>query len=191
MKNIFKKPLKFISSRLFYLVIGIFLAIGATYVYATWDQAKTGGSGQLTETNWNELVTMIENNIAGGRVTWKGYTASTYNGNMGGVRGMNAKCDTNYTGSHACTWDEIIKLGTSFPGSTDAWVVDGALPIGISEGEGYVYCTKDLTACSFNMLCGSWTSAGDWRAYGPFYQMSTQTMNIILCNIQKYIPCCK
>jgi len=45
MKNIFKKVLKFVSSRLIYLVIGIFLAIGATYVYATWDQARTGDSG--------------------------------------------------------------------------------------------------------------------------------------------------
>ncbi|MDD5071732.1 MAG: hypothetical protein PHQ42_03285 [Patescibacteria group bacterium] len=60
MKNIFKKTLKFISSRLIYLVIGIFLAVGATYVYATWDQARTGGSGQLAESNWNELVNMLE-----------------------------------------------------------------------------------------------------------------------------------
>ncbi|MFA4833266.1 MAG: hypothetical protein WC619_00280 [Patescibacteria group bacterium] len=66
MKNIFKKSLKFISSRLLYLVIGILLAISATYVYATWDSAKTGGSGQLTEANWNELVTMIQNNLGAG-----------------------------------------------------------------------------------------------------------------------------
>ena len=65
MKDIFKKALKFVSSRLVYLVIGIFLAIGATYVYATWDQARTGDSGLLTEANWNELVTMVENNIGG------------------------------------------------------------------------------------------------------------------------------
>jgi hypothetical protein len=66
MKSIFSKSLRFISSRLLYLVIGIFLAVGATYVYATWDTARTGGSGQLTEANWNELVTMIENNIGSG-----------------------------------------------------------------------------------------------------------------------------
>jgi len=30
MKNIFKKTLKFVSSRLTYLIIGIFIAIGAT-----------------------------------------------------------------------------------------------------------------------------------------------------------------
>ena len=77
MKNIFKKTLKFISSRLLYLVVGIFLAVGATYVYATWDQAKTGGSGQLTEANWNELVTMIQNNINSGPSSWD---CGVYNG---------------------------------------------------------------------------------------------------------------
>ena len=64
MKNILKKTAQFISSRLLYLVIGIFLAIGATYVYATWDAARTGDSGQLTETNWNQLATMLETEIS-------------------------------------------------------------------------------------------------------------------------------
>lgn len=61
MKNIFLKTAKFIISRLFYLALGIFLAIGATYVYATWDQAKTGGSEQLSENNWNALVNELHN----------------------------------------------------------------------------------------------------------------------------------
>ena len=61
MKNIFKKTLKFISSQLTYLIIGIFLAIGATYVYAAWNEAKTGGSGQLGQSNWNSLVNEVHN----------------------------------------------------------------------------------------------------------------------------------
>jgi len=60
-KNIFKKTLKFVSSRLTYLIIGIFIAIGATYVYAAWNDAKTGDSGQLSQTNWNSLVNEIHN----------------------------------------------------------------------------------------------------------------------------------
>jgi len=61
MKNIFKKTFKFISSRLIYLVIGIFIAIGATYVYAAWNDAKTGDSGQLGQSNWNALVNEVHN----------------------------------------------------------------------------------------------------------------------------------
>ena len=61
MKNIFKKTLKFISSRLVYLIIGIFLAVSITYVYAAWDDAKTGDSDQLSQSNWNALVDEVHN----------------------------------------------------------------------------------------------------------------------------------
>jgi hypothetical protein len=61
MKNIIFKISKFISSRLLYLIIGMFLAIGATYVYATWNDAQTGSSGQLGQSNWNALVTEVHN----------------------------------------------------------------------------------------------------------------------------------
>ena len=61
-----KKIGAFIASRALYFMLGLLIAVGATYVYATWDQARTGDSGELSEPNWNELVTMIENNIGGG-----------------------------------------------------------------------------------------------------------------------------
>lgn len=59
---IIKKLGSVITSRIFYLILGIFLAAGFV-AYATWDEARTGGSGQLTEANWNALVTMVEEEI--------------------------------------------------------------------------------------------------------------------------------
>ncbi len=44
---------------LFFLMLGLFLAVGATIVYATWNEAKTGGSGQLSEANWNAMVDQL------------------------------------------------------------------------------------------------------------------------------------
>ncbi|MFA4833274.1 MAG: hypothetical protein WC619_00320 [Patescibacteria group bacterium] len=61
MKNIIFKTLKFISSRLVYLLVGIFLAVSITCVYAAWNDAKTGGSGQLGQSNWNALVSEVHN----------------------------------------------------------------------------------------------------------------------------------
>ena len=61
--SIIKKIGAFIASRALYLALGIFLATGFA-AYATWDQARTTANpGELTETNWNEIVTMIENGI--------------------------------------------------------------------------------------------------------------------------------
>ncbi|MFA5318490.1 MAG: hypothetical protein WC323_03390, partial [Patescibacteria group bacterium] len=63
-----------------------------------------------------------------GGLQWAGYTGA-FTGELGGVKGMNAKCQASYSGSHACTWDEIIKLGTSYPWTSYAWVVDGSYSI--------------------------------------------------------------
>ncbi|MDD5291293.1 MAG: hypothetical protein PHZ04_04255 [Patescibacteria group bacterium] len=96
MKNIFKKSLKFISSRLFYLIIGIFLAVGATYVYATWDSAKTGGTGQLSESNWNELATMLQSEFSAlnTKIDAKGQCFNTFGG---------CYCDTYPSNNCPCT----------------------------------------------------------------------------------------
>jgi len=197
MKNIFLKTAKFIISRLFYLALGIFLAIGATYVYATWDQAKTGGSGQLTELNWNELVTMIENNIGTGGVTWKGYTSPT-SGAMGGTMGMNDKCNAQYSGSHACTWDEIIKLGNTFDwtNANYAWVVDGVQAGFSNPSDRYFTMLKDgttyFTTSAVIATCTGWTSDSA-TLYGPALcvttsgKLCTQTCSTVGAKI----PCCK
>ena len=63
-----KKIGTFIASRALYFVLGVLIAVGGTYVYATWDGAKTNvapnnNPGQLSEGNWNELVNMVENGI--------------------------------------------------------------------------------------------------------------------------------
>ncbi|MBU4579591.1 hypothetical protein KKB43_01080 [Patescibacteria group bacterium] len=59
---IIKKLGSVVSSRVFYLILGIFLAAGFV-AYATWDEARTGGSGQLTEANWNSFVNMLESGL--------------------------------------------------------------------------------------------------------------------------------
>jgi hypothetical protein len=60
MKNKILKITKIFFSRSFWLVLGIFFAISATYVLASWNDAKTGGSGELSENNWNNMVDALE-----------------------------------------------------------------------------------------------------------------------------------
>ena len=191
-----QKTLKFISSRLLYLVVGIFLAIGATYVYATWDSARTGGSGQLSETNWNELVTMIENNIGGGGgPVWAGYTVATYNGNMGGIKGMNEKCEASYTGSHACRYDEILQLGADYPYTFDAWIIDGGYLVfdyGIAKQmtkDGFVFGQPTSTSNGVPN-CRGWTSQADSNdSLGP--AIFVNNIDLRGCDESFRIPCCE
>jgi hypothetical protein len=60
MKDKIFKITKIFFSRSFWLVLGIFFAISVTYVFASWNDAKTGGSGQMTENNWNSMVDALE-----------------------------------------------------------------------------------------------------------------------------------
>lgn len=93
----------------------------------------------------------------------------TYDGNMDnanaiGTEGINYVCDQNYAGSHACTYDEIIKLGDAYTYALHAWIVDGLYVISDGDGSRYTYVTKDgegavedITAIAAN--CDGWTSA--------------------------------
>ena len=45
--------------KLFYVFLGLSLAISSYHVYATWDDAKTGGAGTLGQAGWNAMVDEI------------------------------------------------------------------------------------------------------------------------------------
>ena len=165
MKNIFKKTLKFISSRLLYLVVGIFLAVGATYVYATWDQARTGGSGQLSETNWNELANMVQSEFSSLNTKVDGISgggAGTYMmGNSSQVYGCFAKytCD-NFGSYHLCGPDEW----TGRLRDPAHWVANTNIAIG-----GWV----DTGTNSYDLSnpapdCGGYSASNCWFAAGRY-----------------------
>ena len=153
MLNSIFKLVKFISSRFLLFIIGIFLAIGATYIYAAWDDAKTGDSGLLTETNWNELVTMTENNLdvtVSSRLAAASYTAE---------RGTdNAALASNYTATRAGYLD-TLKTGPRGP-----VVAMSAERVGtLAHGPAAKYC-YDLSATAEVAMDGDTTTTyTDWR----------------------------
>ena len=161
MRNFFKKVLKFVSSRLTYLIIGIFLAIGATYVYATWDSARTGGSGQLSEANWNELVTMIQNNIGagGGLKVYKadGTTLLGYYGGFSNTASSIANCsgwalwDTtgvlhNMVSTDCTGYPPSIKLYYTGTGCTGSIYADRDTGAGVKT-DGTIFVETDASSC--------------------------------------------
>lgn len=139
MKNIFLKTSKFISSRLIYLIIGIFIAVSITFVYAAWNEAKTGGSGQLSQSNWNTLVNEIHSKCGSNcDVSATGATASSntltetnWNNLIDFVSNTlvdctadnNGKCFINQTSKSALDTDlaaDNIKPGVTIFGVTGA-----------------------------------------------------------------------
>ncbi len=123
--------------------------------------------------------------------TWAGYTASSFNANMGTIMGMNAKCEADFSGSHACTYDEILKLGSNFPNSVHAWIIDGSYASGTSS---VFWVTKDgtnTTGTSYGTCLGWTTSTNSSSSYLAPYMNTNGRVYFATCNNTYKIPCCK
>ena len=116
---------------------------------------------------------------------WAGYTSTAYYGyNAGGTKGVNRKCNAEYPGSHACTYDEIIKLGTEYPWTKYAWVIDGQYPDGTTKD-----CTEQSPS-NYLPNCGGWSTKTsglkDGAVASPGGYLIKQD-----CKKSKYpFPCC-
>jgi len=131
------------------------------------------------------------------RVQWRGYTAATYQGGaVGGGNGAAAKCEADHAGSHPCTSLEIWTLGTAYPATSAAWVIDGhAIAHGVSAatyttstwpGENarrYLINTSDYTNCN------SWSTNNGF--YSGAYMSGRNFQPSRSCNNTHKLPCCE
>ena len=84
---------------------------------STWVSASNGGC---------QVARALACCRGGSLVRFRGYTANTYTGNLGGRAGANAICNANFSRSHFCTdweWDQAGSPGPVPNGSV--WVDDG------------------------------------------------------------------
>ena len=56
--------------------------------------------------------------------TFEGFTTTKYTGDLGGFSGANAKCNSEFAGSHICSYEELF---SSYTNETmqDAWIYNG------------------------------------------------------------------
>jgi hypothetical protein len=141
----------------------------------------------------SDAATKAYVDAAGGAPTWAGYTPSSYNGNLGGTLGMHAKCRTAYAGSHACTYEEIVDLGDSYPNTSSAWLREAVTGAFFSSVYNYnVFYFKDgntaaLHYSDMNVTCSGWVGSSGYGTY-----ISTNgNINSMGCSIGLPIPCCQ
>ncbi|UCD16103.1 MAG: hypothetical protein JSV34_03365 [Candidatus Omnitrophota bacterium] len=140
-------------------------------------------------TDNNDVATKGYVDAASG-VTFVGVTSASYDGDMGGIKGMCDKCHSDYPDSHPCTYDDIIKIGRLLGGVL--WVIDGMIPVYAGDSYGLRCMTKDLrvtcTNVPSNCSCGGWTKNEELRE-GPTFQNGRMDMQ--KCDTALKIPCCK
>ena len=138
--------------------------------------------------------------IGGGGVSWAGYTSSTYSGNLGQLKGANDKCEANYSWSHWASYDEIMRLGATYPWTQNAWVRDAVQGLDVSGNSGvYVYNYKDGFGYlngrpDYNCIGWSFNLAGNY--WGPVLTdnssaMMNERFTIMpkTCNLNFVLPC--
>ena len=83
----------------------------------TGPQGPAGATGAVLYLDGGVVV------APGSRPQFAGYTSATYNGNLGGAVGANAKCQSQFAGAFLCTAaDYDLANPTAAPGSAGAWI---------------------------------------------------------------------
>jgi hypothetical protein len=108
-------------------------------------------------------------------VRFVGYTTATFNGNLGGIPGANAKCRAEYPGSTFCTTTDFAATEpdqSMTPGAPFPWI-DGA---------------RDSQYRRQGTSCGTWTSASGSTVGGTLNASGQITGEY--CNVVRRLACC-
>ncbi|MFZ5442324.1 MAG: hypothetical protein ACOZQL_20110 [Myxococcota bacterium] len=124
-----------------------------------------------------------------GPVNWfRGYTATAWNGALGGLAGANQKCHAEFAGSHFCNDREFAVAGTGVPiPVAGAWVDYAQWPSSSAP-------TPSLRDRYFGSGsdCSFWTSGASTDqgfaldVTGRYNQTATQRQ----CSVQRPLACC-
>ncbi|MCA2980852.1 MAG: collagen-like protein [Myxococcaceae bacterium] len=119
-------------------------------------------------------------------VTFAGFTAASFTGDLGGYVGANTKCDAEFPGAFLCTRSDYDLADTFVgPRAAGAWVDEDRL----ATGQRAAYsCTASASSS------GAWTYGGSSNfstgsSGAVISALGTQTTTP--CNVSKSLACCR
>jgi len=132
------------------------------------------------------------------KVQWRGYTGSSYNGStVGGPVGASAKCEAAFAGSHPCLAEELFKLGTAYPGTQTAWVIDGYRASAYRATPDVGYSSPNWPGQStflYSLSFTNYNNCNGWNTTNPDHRgavMSGLTITSSACDFSFRLPCCE
>ena len=119
--------------------------------------------------------------------TFAGFTPQSYDGNLGGILGANAKCAAAFSGSHFCTKREYSWIGSPVaPSTAGAWLDESAYSSSSSPN----IFPRDRQSSG---LCDAWRSNGgpsEWANYMDA-QGTLASYQYNVCNVPRQLACCR
>ncbi|MDP1920654.1 MAG: hypothetical protein Q8L14_30705 [Myxococcales bacterium] len=123
-------------------------------------------------------------------VALSGYTTQTYNGNLGGYVGANAKCRVQFPGSFFCTDPDYFEARSAVaPPAGGAWVDDARVLNGVLRAGG---AGSTANSCRTVNTQRTWTSTAP-TGVGPGggrYLDPTALFNYAGCSGLHSLACC-
>jgi hypothetical protein len=118
-------------------------------------------------------------------ITFAGFTAASFTGDLGGYVGANTKCDAEFPGAFLCTRSDYDLADTFVgPPAAGAWVDEDRLTSG----------QRAANSCFTSNSGGAWTYGGpatftSGQSGAVISALGTQTST--LCNVSKPLACCR
>ena len=164
-----------------------------SYVCNNWTSSSYTAGGWLTNqgiyTSTSATGTCaVQRQLAccRGPQTWfRGFTATSYSGDLGGPTGAHLKCHAEFPGAHLCTWREYENAAPATPVPTvGAWVDAARYP----SSSAPTVTPRDREN---SYVCNNWTSssytAGGWLTNQGIYTSTSATGT---CAVQRPLACC-
>ncbi|MBL8915287.1 MAG: collagen-like protein [Archangium sp.] len=159
-----------------------------TSALGTWSTNSSGSYGANLTANGSFYTSVNCSNTKplaccrGGapRTVFRGFTAATYNGNLGGQVGANQKCNAEFAGSYFCTLAEFDLANTlTAPGGNGAWL----------DYDRKVSGARDIQSCVTSAL-GTW-STNSSGSYGANITANGSFYTSVNCSNVKPLACCQ
>lgn len=129
---------------------------------------------------------------AGWGVSFAGYTALTYTGNLWYKKWADQKCAANFPWSRVMMYDDYVHLWTNYPYTYDIWMIDGGDLVSMDGASGYEYhIPKD-----WNGMNNTWYWRGNtckwWSQWVTSYAYNLNTawiMSFVICGSTYRLAC--
>lgn len=113
---------------------------------------------------------------SGGGSTFAGYTTTTYTGALGGLTGANAKCQSEFSGSHFCNVNEFVKTGNTVNPTVKAWILSNS-----ADSLGTGSSTYSYYGCAGWVMGIAGYGAGYITTGGRFLVQTCDTLSSLTC----------
>jgi hypothetical protein len=141
--------------------IGIIMGFGFLVLgYAFVEPASGPGGSYYTDAS-SKFMTLLNGINASvsssGGISFAGYTTLTYDGDIDYLKGANTICGSNFAGSRAMIYEDLLVLGANYSYTYEIWLFNAILTVR-DDGHAYLKSGGSGHVGNNGHSCNAWNS---------------------------------